>query len=104
MKETKEMLEQMKKQDESIGKKEMKIAGKKLGEIDLEVDIEKFTLGELEKARSTQVLRERQRKIDQRKLESKRVDHLSRAVREEETAKLEDWGAQVEAKEFCILC
>lgn len=93
MKETKEMLEQMKKQDESKPSN-LKIAGKKIGDIQAE-DIEKFSIDELERARQTQVQRERQEKIRQRKLESKRVDHLSRAIREEEKAKLPDFRETV---------
>merc|ERR1711904_644705 len=39
-----------------------------------------------------QAQRERQEKIRQRKLESKRVDHLARAMREEEKDKLDEWA------------
>jgi len=97
MKETKEMLEQMKKQDESKPSN-LKIAGKKIGDIQAE-DIEKFSLHELEHAREVQVQRERQEKIRQRKLESKRVDHLSRAFREEEKTRLNDWIDQTLEKD-----
>merc|ERR1711871_1879707 len=99
----KEMIEQMKKQDESQSKpSNLKIAGKKIGDIQAE-DIEKFSLGELEKAREQQVTRDRQEKIRQRKLESKRVDHLSRAIREEENTMLGEWADQIEEEDIAFL-
>jgi len=94
MKETKDMLEAMKKQDESKPTN-LKIGGKKIGDIQAE-DIEGIDLNQLERAREQQVTRERQEKIRQRKLESKRVDHVSRAMREEEKSKLADWAEKVQ--------
>merc|ERR1712094_110948 len=72
--------------------------GKKIGDINTE-DIADISLDQLEKARGMQVQRERQEKIRQRKLESKRVDHLARAMREEEKSKLMDWCDEIEEQD-----
>lgn len=93
MAKNKEMLEQMKKQAEQNAKN-VKVAGKKITEIVVD-DLEKIGFDQIEKAREQQVLRERQEKIRQRKLESKRVDHLARALREEERELLEDWADRI---------
>merc|ERR550537_1564100 len=101
MKETKEMLEQMKNREENKPSN-LKIGGKKIGDIQAE-DMEGISFDQIEKAREAQVTRERQEKIRQRKLESKRVDHLSRAVREEDKMKLDEWAQQVEDEDNEIL-
>eukprot|EP00435_Cladocopium_sp_Y103_P032395 s1047_g8.t1 len=58
-----------------------------------------FCFDQIEKAREAQVLKERQDKIRQRKAESKRVDHLARALREEETPMLKQWTQDVESQD-----
>merc|ERR1711892_470548 len=57
----------------------------------------------IEKAREAQVQRERQEKIRQRKLEAKRVDHLSRALREEEKTRLNDWADNIHEEDSKFL-
>merc|ERR1719253_1438880 len=94
----KEMLEEMKKQADSLKAANLKVGGKKITEIVAD-DLEKIGIGEIEKAREAQVQRERQEKIRQRKLESKRVDHLARALREEEQKLLDDWADEIEEKD-----
>merc|ERR1719162_2529020 len=54
-------------------------------------------------ARQAQIQRERQEKVRQRKLESKRVDHLARALREEEAALLEKWRDDIEESDRALL-
>merc|ERR1719416_134540 len=54
-------------------------------------------------ARQAQITRERQEKIRQRKLESKRVDHLARACREEESGLLTDLKEAVEKADRAYL-
>jgi hypothetical protein len=67
-----------------------------------EDDIEKIGVQEIQNAQAAQVQRERLEKIRQRKMESKRVDHLARAMREEQRASIDDWSANVvkEDEEF----
>ncbi|CAE7328064.1 crt [Symbiodinium sp. CCMP2456] len=89
-----EVLEQMKKQAEQKASN-LKVAGKKISEIEAD-DLTNISFDQIEKAREAQVLKERQDKIRQRKAESKRVDHLARALREEEAASLKQWAADVE--------
>merc|ERR1719329_924141 len=95
------MLDQMKKQaeDRSVN---LKVGGKKIHEIEAE-DLAKIGFDEIEKAREAQVQRERQEKIRQRKLESKRVDHLSRAYREEEKAKIDQWAEDTQVADDNLL-
>lgn len=92
-----EMLEQMKKQAEQKATN-LKVAGKKITEIEAD-DLSNISFDQIEKAREAQVLRERQDKIRQRKAESKRVDHLARALREEETPLLKNWTVDVESQD-----
>merc|ERR1719253_11426 len=94
----KEMLEEMKKQADSLKAANLKVGGKKITEIVAD-DLEKIGIGEIEKAREAQVQRERQEKIRQRKLESKRVDHLARALREEEQKLLDEWADNIEEQD-----
>ncbi|CAE7351950.1 TIF3A1 [Symbiodinium sp. CCMP2592] len=89
-----EVLEQMKKQAEQRATN-LKVAGKKITEIEAD-DLTNISFDQIEKAREAQVLKERQDKIRQRKAESKRVDHLARALREEEASSLKQWSADVE--------
>lgn len=92
-----EMLEQMKKQAEQKATN-VKVAGKKITEIEAD-DLTNISFDQIEKAREAQVLKERQDKIRQRKAESKRVDHLARALREEETPMLKAWTTDVERQD-----
>merc|ERR1719471_2855716 len=85
----------MKKRASDINKASLKVAGKKITEI-VEEDLETIGFDKIERAREAQVQRERQEKIRQRKMESKRVDHLARALREDEMEYLEDWANEVE--------
>lgn len=90
----KEMLEQMKKQAEQKAAN-LKVGGKKITEIE-EEDLEKISFDQIEKAREAQLLRDRQDKIRNRKMENKRIDHLARALREEQLPLLEDWAIDIE--------
>mmetsp|Transcript_45585 Transcript_45585/g.122893 ORF Transcript_45585/g.122893 Transcript_45585/m.122893 type:complete len:917 (+) Transcript_45585:90-2840(+) len=98
----KEMLEEMKKQAEQNNTNlKINVSGggsKKITEVHAE-DLEKISVADIERAREAQVLRERQEKIRQRKLESKRVDHLARALREQELPYLDDWAYDVEEQD-----
>eukprot|EP00441_Pelagodinium_beii_P044795 CAMPEP_0197620830 /NCGR_PEP_ID=MMETSP1338-20131121/1561_1 /TAXON_ID=43686 ORGANISM="Pelagodinium beii, Strain RCC1491" /NCGR_SAMPLE_ID=MMETSP1338 /ASSEMBLY_ACC=CAM_ASM_000754 /LENGTH=1106 /DNA_ID=CAMNT_0043190115 /DNA_START=66 /DNA_END=3386 /DNA_ORIENTATION=- len=94
----KEMLEQMKKQADTVRAANLKVGGKKITEIEAD-DLENIGIDQIEKAREAQVLRERQDKIRNRKMESKRVDHLARALREEEVPMLADWADGVEEED-----
>jgi len=94
----KEMLEQMKKQADSAKAANLKVGGKKITEIEAD-DLENIGIDKIEKAREAQVLRERQDKIRNRKMESKRVDHLARALREEEVPMTYSWADQVEEED-----
>ncbi|CAE8625115.1 unnamed protein product, partial [Polarella glacialis] len=90
----KEMLEQMKKLADQ--KSNLKVAGKKITDIE-EEDLDNISFDQIEKAREAQITRERQDKIRARKMENKRVDHLARALREEETPLIDDWADEIEA-------
>eukprot|EP00930_Biecheleria_cincta_P022810 TRINITY_DN1658_c0_g1_i1.p1 TRINITY_DN1658_c0_g1~~TRINITY_DN1658_c0_g1_i1.p1 ORF type:complete len:1165 (+),score=318.11 TRINITY_DN1658_c0_g1_i1:305-3496(+) len=94
----KEMLEQMKKQADSAKAANLKVGGKKITEIEAE-DLKEIGIEQIEKAREAQVIRERQDKIRNRKMESKRVDHLARALREEEQKLLSTWQDEVEERD-----
>ncbi|CAK0850751.1 unnamed protein product [Prorocentrum cordatum] len=102
----KEMLEEMKKQAEQNNTNlKINVSGggsKKITEVHAE-DLEKISVADIERAREAQVLRERQEKIRQRKLESKRVDHLARALREQELPYLDDWAYDVEEQDRAFL-
>eukprot|EP00933_Yihiella_yeosuensis_P034259 TRINITY_DN2776_c0_g1_i6.p1 TRINITY_DN2776_c0_g1~~TRINITY_DN2776_c0_g1_i6.p1 ORF type:complete len:1229 (+),score=452.93 TRINITY_DN2776_c0_g1_i6:132-3818(+) len=93
-----EMLEQMKKTAD-VKAVNLKVAGKKITEIEAE-DLNKISFDEIEKAREAQVHRDRLDKIRARKMESKRVDHLARAIREEETPVIDDWALRVEEEDY----
>merc|ERR1712066_1051855 len=49
--------------------------------------------------RQVQLKRDRQEKIRNRKMESKRVDHLARALREEERPLLNKWKDQIQRED-----
>eukprot|EP00931_Biecheleriopsis_adriatica_P033601 TRINITY_DN194_c0_g1_i2.p1 TRINITY_DN194_c0_g1~~TRINITY_DN194_c0_g1_i2.p1 ORF type:complete len:1149 (+),score=363.94 TRINITY_DN194_c0_g1_i2:107-3553(+) len=89
-----EMLEQMKKQADNAKVANLKVGGKKITEIEAD-DLQNIGMEQIEKAREAQVLRERQDKIRSRKMESKRVDHLARAFREEEQPCLAKWVDEI---------
>lgn len=76
----------------------VQIAGKKLTEIEKD-DLQTISAEEMKRALSMTVAREKQEKIRQRKLEAKRVDHLARALREEERTLLEDWAETVDIED-----
>merc|ERR1719265_2971215 len=97
----KEILEQMKRGDTSAKVKvSTKDGSKRITEMTAE-DLEQGTIGidQIERARQAQMSRERQEKIRQRKLEAKRIDHLGRAIRQEERDKLQDWGDYIHEKD-----
>ncbi|CAE8695342.1 unnamed protein product, partial [Polarella glacialis] len=96
----KEMLEQMKKLADQ--KSNLKVAGKKITDIE-EEDLDNISFDQIEKAREAHITRERQDKIRARKMENKRVDHLARALREEETPLIDDWADQIEASDAILL-
>merc|ERR1712039_361173 len=75
--------------------KSMTIGGKKINEIAAE-DLKDITADQIEAARQVQLKRDRQEKIRNRKMESKRVDHLARALREEERPLLNKWKDQIQ--------
>merc|ERR1711948_193401 len=81
--------------------KAMTVGGKKINDITAE-DLKDITADQIEAARQVQLKRDRQEKIRNRKMESKRVDHLARALREEERPLLNKWKDQIqrEDKEF----
>merc|ERR1712136_707507 len=62
-------------------------------------DLEEITFDQIKKAQEAQVTRERQEKIRQRKMENKRVDHLARALREEERDKLDNWVSDIQEQD-----
>eukprot|EP00933_Yihiella_yeosuensis_P072717 TRINITY_DN8120_c0_g1_i1.p1 TRINITY_DN8120_c0_g1~~TRINITY_DN8120_c0_g1_i1.p1 ORF type:complete len:1189 (-),score=396.77 TRINITY_DN8120_c0_g1_i1:579-4019(-) len=97
----KEMLEQMKKQADRKADN-LKVGGKKITEIEAE-DLETISVEQIEKAREAQNQRERQEKIRNRKLECKRIDHLARALREEQADCLEEWAYEVEEEDAKLL-
>eukprot|EP00971_Amphidinium_carterae_P240346 4771549-Amphidinium_carterae.1 len=98
LKKTEEMLAQMKKQAEQRRNATVKVGGKKIDQIGA-ADLSNFTLDQIEKAKEAQELKERQERIRQRKLESKRVDHLARAMREEEQKRIDKWAEEIEAED-----
>lgn len=100
-KETQALLEAMKKQDENKPTN-LKIGNKKLQDIQAE-DIADISFDQIEMAREAQVKRERAEKIRQRKLENKRVDHLSRAMREEAKKQLDDWAEEIQRQDDDLL-
>ncbi|CEM02079.1 unnamed protein product [Vitrella brassicaformis CCMP3155] len=87
---TQEMLEAIKKMaSTSQAAAKITIGGKKLDEVGLD-DVRHMNREVLEKAQEEQRIKERNEKIRQRKLEAKRVDHLARALREEELPLLQE--------------
>merc|ERR1711948_250140 len=62
-------------------------------------DLETITADQIEAARQVQLKRDRQEKIRNRKMESKRVDHLARALREEERPLLNKWKDQIQRED-----
>merc|ERR1719223_1857566 len=95
----KEIIEDMKRNNPN---KAVKIGNKAITEITAE-NLEKISVSDILKARETQFQRERAEKVRQRKLESKRVDHLARALREEEAALLEKWRDDIEESDRALL-
>lgn len=93
----KEVLEEMKKNAEKQSLK-VKVGGKNISEIAAS-DLEEITFDQIKKAQEAQVTRERQEKIRQRKMENKRVDHLARALREEERDKLDNWVSDIQEQD-----
>jgi len=93
----KEMLEQLQKTTEKA-RNAFKVGGKKVTDISVE-DLQEIGIAQVQKAREMQVQRERQEKIRQRKLEMKRIDHLARALREQEESNLDEWADEQEAKD-----
>merc|ERR1711957_445724 len=81
--------------DKSKAAVNLKVGGKKISELVAD-DLDTISFDQIEKARETQVQRERQEKIRLRKMESKRVDHIARAMREEERPLLDNWADDVE--------
>merc|ERR1712217_393251 len=61
--------------------------------------LETITADQIEAARQVQLKRDRQEKIRNRKMESKRVDHLARALREEERPLLNKWKDQIQRED-----
>merc|ERR1719203_2231666 len=98
----KEMLEEMKKQADLSKSSNLKIEGKKIKEIDAS-DMGHLDPAKILAARQAQIQRERQEKIRQRKLESKRVDHLARACREEESHLLGELKEKMERDDRAYL-
>merc|ERR1712151_20052 len=81
----------------------VKIDNKKVTEL-TDADILKIGSEKIEAARETQVKREQQTKVRDRKNERKRVDHVARALREEEKEKkLANWQDDVEEEDNEIL-
>ena len=76
----------------------VKVGGKNISEIAAS-DLEEITFDQIKKAQEAQVTRERQEKIRQRKMENKRVDHLARALREEERDKLDSWVVEIQEQD-----
>mmetsp|Transcript_114761 Transcript_114761/g.180710 ORF Transcript_114761/g.180710 Transcript_114761/m.180710 type:complete len:1113 (+) Transcript_114761:62-3400(+) len=97
LKKVKEQLEKIKE-----ARSDFVIDGKKVINL-TEEEIKKIDAGKIEAARDTQVKREQQNKVRDRKNERKRVDHVARAFREEERSKLDDWQEEVEEKDNEIL-
>merc|ERR1712048_1378741 len=86
----KEMLDQMKKIAETKAVN-LKVDGKKITEIEAD-DLAKIGIDKIKNARDAQLVRERQEKIRLRKLESKRIDHHARALREQSASLIDDWA------------
>merc|ERR1712087_344330 len=78
--------------------KAMTVGGKKINDITA-ADLETISPEQIEAARQVQLKRDRQEKIRNRKMESKRVDHLARALREEERPLLNKWKDQIQQKD-----
>merc|ERR1712085_85124 len=78
--------------------KAMTVGGKKINDITA-ADLETITADRIEAARQVQLKRDRQEKIRNRKMESKRVDHLARALREEERPLLNKWKDQIQRED-----
>ena len=76
----------------------VKVGGKNISEIAAS-DLEEITFDQIKKAQEAQVTRERQENIRQRKMENKRVDHLARALREEERDKLDSWVVEIQEQD-----
>merc|ERR1712087_793063 len=95
------ILEDIKKRATEVNKPTWKVAGINLNDITDET-LQALSPEQIVQAREDQLKRERQEKIRQRKLESKRVDHLARAMREEGKSSLKDWirNLEVQDKEF----
>merc|ERR1711957_1108220 len=87
-----------KKKATDLNKPFLKVGGKKITDITAE-DLPSFGFEQIEAARVGQAKRDRQEKIRQRKLESKRVDHLARALREEEKPQIEDWADRTNSED-----
>lgn len=98
----KEMLEDMKRQANqavSKGASVVKIGQKKLTDLSAE-DLEKLDASQIEKAREAQLNTERTQKVRLRKAEAKRVDHLARALREEEINRLPQHRIGIEKEDI----
>merc|ERR1712151_223852 len=78
--------------------KAMTVGGKKINDITA-ADLETITADQIEAARQVQLKRDRQEKIRNRKMESKRVDHLARALREEERDLLDKWKDEIQRQD-----
>jgi len=90
METSQQIIEEIKKIAGSSSK--IHIKGKALDEIQVQdIMLGAIEYEDLEKAQEEQRNRERQERIKQRKLEAKKVDHLVRALREEEIACLDEW-------------
>merc|ERR1712151_1196321 len=78
--------------------KAMTVGGKKINDITA-ADLETISPEQIEAARQVQLKRDRQEKIRNRKMESKRVDHLARALREEERDLLDKWKDEIQRQD-----
>merc|ERR1711920_1092927 len=94
----KETLKTIKQTAGDMGNTKLVVGGKKIAEI-TEDDLHNISAEQIEAAREGQLKRDRQEKIRQRKLESKRVDHLARAMREEERPKIAKWSTDIEKED-----
>merc|ERR1719487_527054 len=94
------MIEEMRKTAMQVAKasggKQLKVGGKRLDEINSAEDLQNIGMEQLEKARQDLVQKDRAEKIRQRKLESKRCDHMARALREEESKVIQEWADKTE--------
>eukprot|EP00397_Hematodinium_sp_SG-2012_P009225 GEMP01009301.1.p1 GENE.GEMP01009301.1~~GEMP01009301.1.p1 ORF type:complete len:833 (+),score=208.10 GEMP01009301.1:139-2637(+) len=82
--------------DLSKGGANLMVGGKRLKEIAV-ADLDKIDAEQIEKAREKQIQKERSEKVRLRKMEAKRVDHLARAIRQEEIKRVPAWREQMEA-------